>query len=135
MDAKDGAPHPLLEGAEPPLDNYPWQQSVPVVMGYEREHGALDPVCFDVPPGRARTPADPGKDDLLLWETDVSAMGVRHCPEEIGWAAAMTREDKADVGSYYPLPHEEMPGEDAPELEEEEGEWGRQKSRAPRRAT
>jgi hypothetical protein len=71
-------------------------------MKYETQLGSIDPdVCCDVPPGRARTPPNPHKDDLLLWETDVTAMGVRHYPGDIGWAAAMTVEDKADVGSYW----------------------------------
>ena len=39
--------------------------------------------------------------DLLLWETDISAMGVRHYPGNIGWGAAMTVEDRSDVGSYW----------------------------------
>lgn len=103
LDARTGrGAHPLLRGAEPVVDHPKWEKDVPPAMGYEDEHGAVDPdVCCGVPPGRERTPADPGKDDLLIWETDVSAMGVRHYPGGIGWAAAMPVEDRADVGSYW----------------------------------
>ncbi|KAL3827174.1 hypothetical protein ACHAXA_006729 [Cyclostephanos tholiformis] len=95
-----GTEHPLLvDGA---LDNFKWKENVPPSMKYESQFGAIDPnVCCGVPPGRDRTPSDPDKDDLLLWETDISAMGVRHYPGDIGWAAAMTVEDRADVGSYW----------------------------------
>ena len=97
----DEGTHPLLGGAASVLDRYKWGEDVPASMEYEQDVGALEPVCCDVPPGQARTPRDPTKDQLLLWETDVSAMGVRHYPGGIGWAAAMTGEDRADVGSYW----------------------------------
>jgi hypothetical protein len=94
--------HQLLVGAQPPLDNYKWMNDVPASMEYETQYGTLDPsICCGVPPGRARTPSNPQKDDLLLWETDISAMGVRHYPGNIGWGAAMTVQDIADVGSYW----------------------------------
>lgn len=85
------------------LDNYKWKKNVPASMEYELEHGTIDPsVCCAVEPGRDRMPnSTPKKDDLLLWETDISAMGVRHYPGNIGWAAAMTVEDRSDVGSYW----------------------------------
>jgi hypothetical protein len=95
-----GGVHPLLQGGA--LDDFKWKEHVPPSMKYETQLGPIDPdVCCDVPTGRARTPPNPRKDDLLLWETDVTAMGVRHYPGDIGWAAAMTVEDKADVGSYW----------------------------------
>ena len=94
--------HQLLVGEQPPLDNYKWMNDVPASMEYEQQYGTIDPnICCGVPPGRARTPSNPKKDDLLLWETDISAMGVRHYPGNIGWAAAMTVQDIADVGSYW----------------------------------
>ncbi len=94
--------HQLLVGEQPPLDNYKWMNDVPAAMEYEKQYGTIDPdVCCGVPPGRARTPSNPQKDDLLLWETDISAMGVRHYPGNIGWAAAMTVQDIADIGSYW----------------------------------
>lgn len=84
------------------LDNYKWKKNVPASKEYELEHGTIDPVCCAVEPGRDRMPNNtPKKDDLLLWETDISAMGVRHYPGNIGWAAAMTVEDRSDVGSYW----------------------------------
>ncbi|KAL3780266.1 hypothetical protein ACHAW5_001526 [Stephanodiscus triporus] len=99
-DGGDGSVHPLLRDSA--LDNFRWKDNVPPSMKYESQFGTIDPgVCCGVPPGRARTPAHPKKDDLLLWETDISAMGVRHYPGDIGWAAAMTVEDRADVGSYW----------------------------------
>ena len=92
--------HPLLSHSH--IDNYKWKQNVPPSFQYEEEYGTIDPnVCCNVPPGRERTPPNPKKDDLLLWETDISAMGVRHYPGGIGWAAAMTVEDRADIGSYW----------------------------------
>lgn len=94
--------HQLLAGAQPPLDNYKWMNDVPASMEYEQLYGTLDPnICCGVPPGRSRTPSNPQKDDLLIWETDVSAMGVRNYPGNIGWGAAMTVQDIADVGSYW----------------------------------
>ena len=84
------------------LDRYKWIENVPASMEYENTFGTVDTsVCCDVPEGRVKTPAHPKKDDLLLWETDISAMGVRHYPGGIGWAAAMTVEDRSDVGSYW----------------------------------
>jgi hypothetical protein len=92
--------HPLLRNSV--IDKYKWKKAVPPSFDYEEEYGPIDPnVCCNVPRGRARTPPNPKKDDLLLWETDISAMGVRHYPGEIGWAAAMTVEDMADIGSYW----------------------------------
>lgn len=92
--------HPLLSRDQ--IDNYKWKENVPPSFEYEEEFGTIDPnVCCDVPEGRQRTPPNPKKDDLLLWETDISAMGVRHYPGNIGWAAAMTVEDRADIGSYW----------------------------------
>ena len=102
LDARDGAPHQLTGGSKSVLDDYKWMKDVPPSMEYEQINGTIDPnVCCGVPPGRARTPTNPNKDDLLLWETDISAMGVRHYPGGIGWAATMTVEDRADVGSYW----------------------------------
>jgi hypothetical protein len=99
---KAAAGHQLLGGAKPPIDNYSFMKEVPPSFEYEMEFGTVDPkICCDVPPGRARTPPNPEKDDLLLWETDISAMGVRHYPGGVGWAATMTVEDRADVGSFW----------------------------------
>ena len=100
LDTRGEQPHPLLEGQTPALDNFKWKQYVPTSMGYEQEFGTVDPnICCDL--DSPRTPPNPTKDDLVLWETDISAAGVRHYPGEIGWAAAMPVEDKADVGSYW----------------------------------
>ena len=101
-EAKENNNHQLLAGTEPALDSYQWKEYVPPSMEYEQEYGMIDAnICCGVPPGRPRTPDNPTKDDLLLWETDISAMGVRHYPGDIGWAAAMTVQDIADVGSYW----------------------------------
>jgi hypothetical protein len=98
--------HPLLSNLSIQqgnrIDNYKWKENVPPSYDYEKEYGPIDPnVCCNVPEGRERTPPHPQKEDLLLWETDISAMGVRHYPGKIGWAAAMTVEDRADIGSYW----------------------------------
>jgi len=101
LDTRGGEPHQLLGGAKPALDDYKWMENVPPSQEYEHTFGTIDPnICCGVPPGRARTPDHPKKDDLLLWETDISAMGVRHYPG-VGWAAAMPVEDRADIGSYW----------------------------------
>ncbi|KAL7505025.1 hypothetical protein ACHAXN_002558 [Cyclotella atomus] len=93
--------HPLLNG-DYITKNYKWKSEVPPLYNYETEYGPIDPnICCNVPSGRERTPSNPTKNDLLLWETDISAMGIRHYPGAIGWAAAMTVEDKADIGSYW----------------------------------
>jgi hypothetical protein len=85
------------------LDNYKLMKNAPASMEYKLEHGTIDPlVCCAVPPERDWMPNHkPQKDDLLLWETDITAMGVRHYPGNIGWEAAMTVKDRADVGSYW----------------------------------
>ncbi|KAL7547344.1 hypothetical protein ACHAWF_010659, partial [Thalassiosira exigua] len=102
LDDRDkGRPHPLTDGRG--LDDYKWKKYVPASTDYEGRSGAsVDPnVCCGVPPGRARDPPNPKKEDLLLWETDVSAVGVRRYPGEIGWAAAMPVGDRSNVGSYW----------------------------------
>ncbi len=100
LDNRDEQQHPLLEGSNPALDNFKWKKFVPASMEYEQKFGTVDPnICCDL--DSPRTPPNPTKDDLVLWETDISATGVRHYPGEIGWAAAMPVEDRADVGSYW----------------------------------
>mmetsp|Transcript_9518 Transcript_9518/g.20577 ORF Transcript_9518/g.20577 Transcript_9518/m.20577 type:complete len:569 (+) Transcript_9518:107-1813(+) len=102
VDTRNGEPHPLLEGVSPQLDNHAWMRHVPHSTEYESQFGTLDPnVCCGVPEGRARTPPRPSKDDLVLWETDITAMGVRRYPGAVGWAAAQPVEDRSDVGSYW----------------------------------
>ena len=101
LDTRNDEPHQLLQQGV--LDKPKYSEHVPASMEYEDLiYGSIDPsTCCDVPSGRARTPPNPTKEDLLLWETDISAMGVRHYPGNIGWGAAMTVEDRSDVGSYW----------------------------------
>jgi len=74
-----GDTHQLLQGGT--LDQPKLYEHVPPSMEYEQEYGSINPtICCGVPEGRARAPSNPTKDDLLLWETDISAMGVRHYP-------------------------------------------------------
>ena len=43
----------------------------------------------------------PRMDEIVMWETNVQATGVREYPHPVGWVAAMPVEDRADVGSYW----------------------------------
>ncbi|KAL3817659.1 hypothetical protein ACHAXA_002004, partial [Cyclostephanos tholiformis] len=43
----------------------------------------------------------PRMDEVVMWETNVQATGVREYPHPLGWVAAMPVEDRADVGSYW----------------------------------
>lgn len=43
----------------------------------------------------------PRMDEVVMWETNVQATGVREYPHPVGWVAAMPVEDRADVGSYW----------------------------------
>jgi hypothetical protein len=43
----------------------------------------------------------PQMDEIVMWETNVQATGVREYPHPLGWVAAMPVEDKADVGSFW----------------------------------
>lgn len=86
------------------LDKPTYISEVPVHAGWEGKDGwTIDPLacCEEDPPGRGRMPPLPLAEDVVLWETNVGAAGVRRYPEPIGWVAAMPVEDKADVGSYW----------------------------------
>eukprot|EP00978_Attheya_sp_CCMP212_P012973 scaffold32351_cov60-Attheya_sp.AAC.11 len=64
---------------------------------------SIDPngCCMEMEPGRGKMTPNPLVEDLVIWETNVGAAGVRKYPGPIGWAAAMPVQDIADVGSYW----------------------------------
>mmetsp|Transcript_31326 Transcript_31326/g.63058 ORF Transcript_31326/g.63058 Transcript_31326/m.63058 type:complete len:349 (-) Transcript_31326:10-1056(-) len=59
------------------------------------------PCCSENDPPRGKMPPHPTIDDLLLWETNIQATGVRKYPPPLGWIAALPVENVADVGSFW----------------------------------
>ena len=57
--------------------------------------------CDEDDPPRGKMTAHPRMDEVVMWETNIQATGVRRYPEPVGWVAAMPVEDRADVGSYW----------------------------------
>jgi hypothetical protein len=45
--------------------------------------------CEEQDPPRGKMSSHPTIDELVIWETNIQATGVRNYPEPIGWAAAM----------------------------------------------
>jgi len=63
----------------------------------------LDPTicCGENDPPRGKMTAHPKMEEVVMWETNIHATGVRKYPDPIGWVAAMPVEDRADVGSFW----------------------------------
>jgi hypothetical protein len=63
----------------------------------------MDPThcCKEEEPGRGKMRPNPTADDVVIWETNIAAAGVRKYPAPIGWVGAMPVEDRADIGSYW----------------------------------
>lgn len=64
----------------------------------------MDPdVCCreDSEPGRGRMTPHPHIDEVVMWETNIQASGVRRFPSPLGWVGVMPVETRADVGSYW----------------------------------
>jgi len=63
----------------------------------------LDPTicCDENDPPRGKMTAHPKMEEVVMWETNIQATGVRKYPNPIGWVAVMPVEDKADVGSFW----------------------------------
>lgn len=57
--------------------------------------------CDENDPPRGKMTANPKMNEVVLWETNIQATGVRKFPSPIGWVAAMPVENRADVGSYW----------------------------------
>ena len=60
-----------------------------------------DTCCDENDPPRGKMTSHPKMNELVLWETNIQATGVRRYPDPIGWVAAMPVEDRSDVGSYW----------------------------------
>jgi len=76
-----------------------YMELIPTTSSYQEK---LNPVpCCHVGSNRKNQPASPGRDDVILWESNISAFGVRKYPGSISWVGAMPVEDRADVGSYW----------------------------------
>mmetsp|Transcript_6937 Transcript_6937/g.15140 ORF Transcript_6937/g.15140 Transcript_6937/m.15140 type:complete len:535 (+) Transcript_6937:18-1622(+) len=91
-----GSSNPLVSRGG--LDRPTFSEEVPIDKTV-----TIDPnyCCKEAEPGRGKMMPDPTADDVVIWETNVGAAGVREYPEPIGWVGAMPVEDRADVGSYW----------------------------------
>jgi len=98
LDRKEGD-HPLRNGR---LERHQFKSEVPPSPdAYSNGHSLLRPVCCEeAEPARGRMTANPIIEEVVLWETNIQASGVRNLPE-IGWVHAMPVEDRADIGSYW----------------------------------
>jgi len=86
------------------LDNHGFKNEVPPSTGaFFNGQSVLSPsnCCDERDPPRGKMVSDPKMDELVLWETNIQATGVRKYPDPIGWVAAMPVEDRSDVGSYW----------------------------------
>ena len=90
--------HVLLRGNQ--IESHPYSTEVPVNKAVKH---LVDPniCCREDSPGRGKMPPGPNSTDLVIWETNVGAMGVRRYPDPIGWVGALPVQDLADVGSYW----------------------------------
>ncbi len=81
------------------LNNPKYSTEVPI----DSDGAKMDPTycCKEEEPGRGKMRPNPTADDVVIWETNIGAAGVRKYPEPIGWVGAMPVEDRADVGSYW----------------------------------
>lgn len=81
------------------LNNPKYSTEVPI----DNDAAKMDPTycCKEEEPGRGKMRPNPTADDVVIWETNVGAAGVRKYPDPIGWVGAMPVEDRADVGSYW----------------------------------
>lgn len=87
------------------LENHRFAKEVPPskhAFGSNGESPLQPTICCDEDdPPRGKMTAHPTMDEVIMWETNVQATGVRRFPEPIGWAAAMPVEDRSDVGSFW----------------------------------
>jgi len=99
--------HPLRKKGV--LDNHRFVKECPPsseAFRYNNEGGGeslLDPTicCDEHDPPRGKMTAHPTMEEVVMWETNIHATGVRKYPDPIGWVAAMPVEDRADVGSFW----------------------------------
>lgn len=97
--------HPLRRNGI--LNNHLFSKEVPpspdAFTSSTTRESLLDPTicCDENDPPRGRMTSHPTIDEVVLWETNIQATGVRKYPHPIGWVAVMPVEDRADVGSYW----------------------------------
>lgn len=88
--------HPLRRPGV--LDNHRFKKEVPPTG-----ESVLKPTscCDEDDPPRGKMTAHPKMDEVVMWETNIQATGVRKLPDPIGWVGMLPVEDRADVGSYW----------------------------------
>lgn len=57
--------------------------------------------CDEDEPARGKLTPHPKMDEVVMWETNIEATGVRKYPQPIGWVAVLPVEDRSDVGSLW----------------------------------
>mmetsp|Transcript_32153 Transcript_32153/g.46839 ORF Transcript_32153/g.46839 Transcript_32153/m.46839 type:complete len:565 (-) Transcript_32153:72-1766(-) len=94
--------HQLRNGV---LDEFTFKEKVPAHPEYGSSSASnwIDPnvCCAEDEPGRGIMKPNPVSNDIILWETNIGAAGVRKYPEPLGWMGAMPVQDIADVGSFW----------------------------------
>ena len=83
--------HPLRRAGV--LTNHQFVNEVPPSGGAFSADGTslLDPTicCDENDPPRGKMTPHPKMEEIVLWETNIQATGVRKYPDPIGWVAAM----------------------------------------------
>ena len=99
--------HPLRKSGV--LDNHRFVKEVPPSANAYTQNGDDAPesilsqtiCCEEDEPGRGKLTPHPKMNELVLWETNIQATGVRKLPQPIGWVAVLPVEDRSDVGSWW----------------------------------
>ena len=100
--------HPLRKSGV--LDNHRFVKEVPPSSNASTSQngdGGLESIlspsvcCEEDEPGRGKLTPNPKMNELVLWETNIQATGVRKLPQPIGWVAVLPVEDRSDVGSWW----------------------------------
>ena len=101
--------HPLKSAGV--LDNHRFVKEVPpssnAYTTSQNVDGVLESIlspsicCDEDEPGRGKLTPHPKMNELVLWETNIQATGVRKLPQPIGWVAVLPVEDRSDVGSWW----------------------------------
>lgn len=110
----------LLDPAATPTKGHTRISPVPIDMNFGRSGSAIDPAaCCHVGEERAspKRPSNPTAEQLILWETDIHALGVRQLPQQqdddnesslLDWAGLMRgptysaeNEPNTIIGDYW----------------------------------
>lgn len=90
------------------LDKHSFAEEVPTssnayVSSPNGKESILKPTicCDEDDPPRGKLMAHPTMDEVVMWETNIQATGVRKYPSPIGWVAVLPVEDRSDVGSFW----------------------------------